>query len=61
MNSLTCVDLVAKSLLSNYWSNINAVTKYPNLSAVVEIFLLAFPSTYMVEAGFSHADAFLTK
>jgi len=61
-----CVDLEAKSLfrsksLSDYWSNGNTATKYPKLSATVEPFLLAFPSSYMVEAGFSHANAVLTK
>ena len=61
-----CVDLEAKSLfrsksLCDYWSNGNTTSKYPNLSAAVEPFLLAFSSLYMVEAGFSHANALLTK
>ena len=61
-----CVDLETKSLfrsksLSDYWSNGNIATKYPKLSASVEPFLLALPSSYMAEAGFSHANAVLTK
>ena len=61
-----CVDLETKSLfrsksLSDYWSNRNIDNKYPKLSASVESFLLAFPSSYMVEAGFSHANAVLAK
>ena len=35
--------------------------KIPQAYAAVEPFLLAFPSSYMVEAGFSHANAVLTK
>ena len=42
-----CVNLKAKSLFK--------------LSAVVEIFLLAFLSSFLVEAGFSHTNAALTK
>ncbi|XP_076049445.1 zinc finger BED domain-containing protein 5-like [Oratosquilla oratoria] len=61
-----CVDLEAKYLfrskkLIDYWNNANTTTKYPKLSATAEPFLLAFPSSYMVEAGFSHAIAVLTK
>lgn len=61
-----CEDLEAKALfknniLSEYWSNINTATKYPKLRAAAEPFLLAFPTSYMVEAGFSHANAILTK
>ncbi|KRY08355.1 putative N-acetylglucosamine-6-phosphate deacetylase [Trichinella patagoniensis] len=32
-------------------SNVNITTKYPKLSAAVQSFLLAFPSSYLVEAG----------
>ena len=61
-----CADLEAKSLfkgltLSEYWSNVTINNKYPRLSAAVEPLLLAFPSSYMVEAGFSHANSILTK
>ena len=61
-----CVGLEAKSLfksktLSDYWSNGNINSKYPKFSAAIELILLAFPSSYMVEAGFSHANAVLTK
>ena len=60
------VDLEASALfrrkgLREFWINENNVAKYPQLCAVVEPFLLAFPSSYMVEAGFSHANAVLTK
>ena len=60
------VDLEASALfrrkgLREFWINENNVAKYPLLSAVAEPFLLAFPSSYMVEAGFSHANAVLTK
>lgn len=39
----------------------NTVNKYPKLSATVEPVFLAFPSSYMVETSFSHANVFLTK
>lgn len=60
------VDLEAKVLfkrgnISGYWRNINIATKYPKLRAAAEPFLLAFPTSYMVEAGFSHANTILTK
>ena len=35
--------------------------EYLQLSAAAEPFLLAFPSSYMVEAGFNHANAAFTK
>ena len=59
-------DLEASALfrrkgLREFWINENNVAKYPQLCAVVQPFLLAFPSSYMVEAGFSHANAVLTK
>ncbi|XP_023222959.1 SCAN domain-containing protein 3-like [Centruroides sculpturatus] len=44
-----------------FWSNNNIATKYPKLRAEAEPFLLAFPTSYVVEAGFSHANAILTK
>lgn len=61
-----CEDLEAKALfksktLGEYWSNINTVTKYPKLRAAAEPFLLAFPTSYMVEVGFSHLNSILTK
>ncbi|KRZ12658.1 SCAN domain-containing protein 3 [Trichinella zimbabwensis] len=37
------------------------VINTPKLSAAVQPFLLAFPSSYLVEAGFSHANAILSK
>ena len=43
--------------LSDFRNNVNTVIKYPKLSAVDGAFLLAFPNSYMVEAGFSLADA----
>ncbi|XP_064117686.1 SCAN domain-containing protein 3-like [Macrobrachium nipponense] len=60
------VDLEASALfrrkgLSELWINENNVAKYPRLCEVVEPFLLAFPSSYIAEAGFSHAYAVLTK
>ena len=59
------VDLETKALfkskcLNEYWSNINAATKYPMLTAT-EPFLLAFPNSYMVEVGLSNVNATLTK
>ncbi|KRX40686.1 Protein ZBED8 [Trichinella murrelli] len=59
-------DLEAKLLfkhksLSEFWSNVNITTKYPKLSAAAQPFLLAFPSSYLVEAGFSHVNAILSK
>jgi len=47
--------------LSDFWYNVNARDKYPKLAVAAEPFLLAFPSSYMVEAGFSHVDAILSK
>lgn len=60
------VDLGASALfkrkgLREFWINENNVAKYPQLCAVFKPFLLAFPSSYMVEAGFSHVNAVLTK
>jgi len=60
------VDIAAKAVfesrsLSDFWYNVNTRDKYPKLSAVAEPFLLAFPSSYMVEAGFSHVNAILSK
>ena len=60
------VDLEARALfrrkgLREFWINEINVAKYPQLSAAAEPFLLAFPSSYMVEAGFSHANAIFTK
>ena len=61
-----CMGLEIKSLFSNkslsdYWSNVNTVTKCSKLITAVESFLLTFLSSYIVEAGFSHADVVLTK
>lgn len=60
------MDLEAKALLrrkslSDYWRSVNTVVKYPRLCAVVEPFLLYFPSSNIVEAGFNHVSAILTK
>ncbi|MPC66986.1 SCAN domain-containing protein 3 [Portunus trituberculatus] len=60
------VDLEASALFRRkgfreFWINENNVAKYPQLCAVIEPFLLGFPSICMVEAGFSHANAVLTK
>jgi len=57
------VDLEARALfrrkgLREFWINENNVAKYPQLSAIAEPFFLAFPSSYIVEAGFSHAMYF---
>ena len=56
------VDLEAKPLfkgknLAEYWSNIITVTTNPKLRAAVGPLLLAFPSSYMVDAGLSHVNA----
>ncbi|KRX29119.1 hypothetical protein T05_5828, partial [Trichinella murrelli] len=42
-------DLEAKLL--EFWSNVSITTKYLKLSATAQPFLLAFPSSYLVEAG----------
>ena len=60
------VDLEAKALfkikkLSEYWHNINTATKYIRLRAADKPFLLAFPTSYMVEASLSHVFTILTK
>ncbi|KAF2367302.1 hypothetical protein FHG87_001946 [Trinorchestia longiramus] len=61
-----CVDLEAKALferktLTEYWTHVSIATKYPKLKARAEASLLAFPTSYMVEAGVSHVKAILTK
>lgn len=53
--------LFRKKGLHKFWINENNIAKYPQLCAAVEPFLLAFPSSYMVEAGFSHSTAVLKK
>ena len=60
------VELEAKALfksrnLSEYWSNINTANKYPKLRTAAGPFSLAFPSSYMVEAGLSHVNTTLTR
>jgi len=60
------VDIAAKAAfksrsLSDFWHKVNTRDKYPKLAAAAEPFLLAFPSSYMVEAGFSHVNAILSK
>ena len=60
------MDLEAEALLksknlSEYWSNINIATKYPKFRAAAEPYLPAFQTPYMVEAGFRHVSAILTK
>lgn len=57
-----CVDHKTKSLfkiksLSDYWSN--DIKYFKKLSAVVEPFLLTFPSSKLVEAGLSHINTIL--
>ena len=47
--------------LREFWINDNNVAKFSQLCAVVELFLLVFPSSYMVEGGFIHANSVLTK
>jgi len=60
------VDIAVKGVfdsrsLSDFWCNVNTRDKYPKLAAAAEPFLLVFPSSYMVEAGFSHVSAILSK
>ena len=55
------VDLEANTLfksksLSEYWRNINTATKYPKLRTAAQPFLLAFQTSYMVEAGQRNFD-----
>ena len=52
-------DLEAKTLfkgnnLSEYRSNINTTTMYPNLRVVAEFLLLTISTSRMAEAGFSY-------
>ena len=42
-------------------TNVNIWDKYPKLAAEAEAFLLAFSSSYMLEVGFSHVNAILSK
>jgi len=60
------VDIAAKVVfesgsLSDFWYNVNTRDNYPKLAAAAERFLLGFPSSYMVEAGFSHVNVILSK
>ena len=60
------VDLEDKMLfknvnLSSFWTNINVAQKYRTLSEILLLFLLAFPSSCLEEAGFSHVNSILTK
>jgi len=60
------MDIAAKVVfesrsLSDFWYNVNTRDKYSKLAAAAEPFLLAFPSSYMVHAGFSHVNAILSK
>ena len=48
--------LEAKSIM-----NEKSLIKYPKLCATAKPILLAFPSSYMVESGFSHAHYSLSK
>jgi len=59
-------DLEAKTLNKNltihkFWTNINIKEKYVKLYDMAEPFMLAFPSSYMVEVGFSHVNSIFTK
>lgn len=61
-----CADLKPKALfkgktLGEYRSNINTATKHSKLRVAAEPFLLALPTLYIVEPGFNHAKAILTK
>ena len=60
------VDIAAKAMfesrsLSDFWYNVNTRDKYRKLAAAAEPFLLVFPSSCMMEAGFSHVDEILSK
>ena len=55
------ITLLKSRSLAEYCSNINIANKYPKLRAAAEQFLLAFPTSCIVEAGFSHVNAVLTK
>ena len=52
--------LFKRKNLSEYRSNIYAATKYPELRAAAEQFLLEFQTSYMVEADLSRVNAILT-
>ena len=60
------MDLEAKSLhtkenFRGFWTNNHVFQNYPKIYEKVEPFLLSFPSSYMVEAGFSRVNNILTK
>ena len=53
--------LFKRKNLAEYWSNINTATESTKLRAAVKPFSLAFPTSYMIEAGISHVKAILIK
>ena len=45
----------------NKWKTNDIATKYPLLWDNVQLYLIAFQSTYLVKAGFSRASQLLSK
>lgn len=50
-----------KSGYQQFWLQKEIPTAYPEIWAVIEKFLIAFPSSYLVERGFSAVTNLLTK
>ena len=60
------VNLEAKALLksknlSEYYGSMKTTSKYPKLRASAEPFILAFQTSFMVEADISHVSTILRK
>ena len=58
-------DEVARSLFKkgkhNIWTNSDTARKYPLLWEKAKLFVIAFPTSYLVESGFSRVCNLLTK
>ncbi|KAK2706994.1 hypothetical protein QYM36_014874 [Artemia franciscana] len=50
-----------KSEKYNIWKTNDVATKYPLLSDKVQFYVIAFPTSYLVEAGFSRVSQMLSK
>ena len=45
----------------NIWKTNDVATKYPLLWDKAQFYVIAFPTSYLVEAGFSHVPQILSK
>jgi len=59
MNSLICVNNHCLNAKPGWQCHVNTAVTNPKFCAAVEPLLLAFPISYMLESGVSHANAFL--